>query len=101
MNIWNFPQMLKKLRGLLSSVPSKIVQIFLIFGITLLTTIAVYDVSATVVSKDTRNYITFTDWCLNKESLQPDTKALVNHILDISDISDCNQASQKLLEIKH
>ena len=77
MNIWNCHQMLQNLRGLLSFVPSKIVQISLVFGTALLITIAGYDIPAMVaVSKDTSNYVTFTDWCLNKESLESGTSTV-------------------------
>ena len=92
---------LQNLRGLLSFVPSKIVQIALVFGTVLLITIAGYDIPASVaVSKDTNNYLTFTDWCLNKETLQSDTRDIVNKMLTITAIYDCKQARQKLSEIK-
>jgi hypothetical protein len=75
MNIWKLHQKLENLRGLLSFVPRKIVQISLVFGTDLLITIAGYDIPAMVaVSKDTSNYVTFTDWCLNKETLQSGTR---------------------------
>ena len=101
MNIWNFHQRLQNLRELLSFVTTKIVQISLVFGTALLITIAGYDIPAMVaVSKDTSNYVTFTDWCLNKDSLESGTRAIVNQMLTETGISDCKQASQKLSEIK-
>ena len=74
MNIWKIHQLLTNLVELLSFVPRKIVQIFLIYVIAVFIVIAGYNIPASVaVSKDSSTYRTFTDWCLNKENLQSGT----------------------------
>ncbi len=97
MNILNIHQKLEKVRGLLSFVPSKIVQISVVLGTAFLITIAGYDIPAMVaVSKDTSNYVTFTEWCLNTANLDPDARHTVSELLKTSGFSDCKQANQNL-----
>ena len=54
-----------------------------------------------IESINTEEFISFTDWCLNRDKLKQSTVNTIEELLFKVDTSDCNLANKRLLKIKH
>jgi hypothetical protein len=68
-------------------------------AIALFITLTLQSVPVTAQQPQPNSFTSFTDWCINRETLSPETQHTINVLLEVAETADCEQANNTLTNL--